>query len=109
MTLARLIVHLRAIAAHQDEQTPPASPHLAIATLTGLGVLPTPEARAIRQVLEALAHSHTNPVFDSQVLERFSPLALATLDRLVHAILCGELVDSELNSMLRPFLVRPLN
>lgn len=71
--------------------------------------MPGHEGKALRKLLAALAHSHTEPAFDGAELENLGPLAISALDSLVEAMLSGALPDKELRDTLRPYLVRLVN
>ncbi len=71
-----------------------------------MGSLPTPEGEVIRKVLGALALAHTDREFSDDELAALTPLPLVALSRLTEGMIEGELPATELQTMLRPFLVR---
>lgn len=103
MTLGELIGEIRKRASGQPQ---PATPEHAIATLVGVTVLPGPEAKALRGILVALAHSHTEPEFDQAQLDALGPLAIGALDRLFEGMMDGTCTDQMLRELLRPAVVK---
>jgi hypothetical protein len=79
----------------------------AVVTLTGLPISPGREGPALRKILAALAQDDSNPVFDPRDSETLGPLAVASLDCLVEAILSGAITHTALQAALGPFFHGP--
>jgi hypothetical protein len=108
VTLAQLVVDVRRRAALHHDDIHPSSVSNALAILTALGAMTTPEGQTLRLIFAGLALSRTDPAFSHVEIEALTPLALVCLDRLLEAVLDGGMSERELRDALRPSLVRAL-